>query len=589
MNSFTNEEKKQINLANNYIRDRFTKKNYEHQLRTTKILSDKGLGLETILSGLLHDTIYDSKGDYDELKTLFGKSVADVVNELATVEKLIETNFPRLDAETVSSLILSSSGDLQTIMIQMAELTDLLENDESKSKYGQRIVKVVEEIYVPLSLKLGLGRSNWRLEDNCFKIKNPNAYKKIKKLVNKTREEREELIDKIKNEVEKILKDKVDVQISGRPKNFYAIYKKLKKTPFKSIHDLYGLRIICNKEKECYEALGYIHSKYPLLPNAFDDYIAKPKSTGYKSIHTAVEYQNEVVEFQIRTWEQHLRIESNLYWEYKKLKQNRDFEKALSWERQLVEWQKSIGEENTTNKKYSKRIFVFTPKNEVISLPEGGTIIDFAFAIHTDVGKKMEKAKVNGEIVPLETKLNNLDKVTIILSNKTQIKESWINHVKSEKAKAKIKQHFGLKTIKRKKSENSTKSMKKIKLAECCNPLPGEDVIGVKTTKRRIIIHKKDCKNLQNIVKSKLIEIDFEENQGKTKIIVTAVDRIGLLGEILKEIKKSGSRIIKTNFNIKKSGYVQAEFALEIKGIKKLENLMERIAKLPSIQSVERG
>jgi len=580
-------EKEIIDLATAFIKERLSEKEYDHSIRTAQIIIQKGLSHETITAALLHDTIYSNKATFEEITQLFGKSIADVVNETSTIEKLIETNFPRLTSETITSLILSTSSDLQTILIQMAELSDLLEQS-LPTEYGKRLIRVVREIYVPLSLKLGLGRSNWKLEDDCFKIDNPNGYYKIKQLVNKTRETREELIEIVTKEVQDFLKDKVDVQVSGRPKNFAAIYSKMKKTTFKNINDLYGIRIICNKDKECYEVLGYIHSKYPLLPNAFDDYIAKPKANGYKSIHTAVKRENDIIEFQIRTWEQHLRIESNLYWEYKKLKQNRDFEKALSWERQLIEWQKSIGENVTNKKNYSKRIYTFTPKGEVISLPKGASVIDFAFAIHTEIGKKMKKAKVNSIFVPLETTLNNLDKVEIILDKKVQIKEPWLQFAKTEKAKTKIKQHFGFKTIIKKKVEQSTRSIKKIKLADCCNPLPGEDVIGVKTTKRRIIIHKKDCINLKKIPKTKLIEIAFEENQGKTRIVVGAVDRIGLLGEILKEIKKSSGRIIKTNFDIKKTGYIEAEFTLEIKGIEKLENLMEKIAKIPSIQRVER-
>ncbi|MBT7241202.1 MAG: bifunctional (p)ppGpp synthetase/guanosine-3',5'-bis(diphosphate) 3'-pyrophosphohydrolase [Candidatus Diapherotrites archaeon] len=588
INHFPKREQQQILLANTFINERLNQKLCAHALRTAKILTTKGLSIETVVAGILHDTIYQSDATYTEIEQIFGTNVANVVKEASIIEKLIETNFPQLSAETVSSLILSTSSDLQTIMIQMAELTDILESGGIENKYGKRLIRVVKEIYVPLSLKLGLGRSNWQLEDDCFEMENKNAFHKIRKLVNKTREDREELIEKIKKEVTCLLKNKVAVQISGRPKNFYAIHKKMKNVTFKNIHDLYGLRIICNKDKECYEVLGYVHSKYDFLPNAFDDYIAKPKKNGYKSIHTAVKYGKDIIEFQIRTWEQHLRIESNLYWEYKKLKQNREFGKTLSWERQLIEWQKSLGEEVTSKRKYSRKVFIFTPKSEVISLPKGASVIDFAFAIHSDVGKKMQKAKVNGIIVPLETQLENLDKVEIILANKPQIKESWINYVKSEKAKSKIKQYFGVTKSIKKEVKNSTKTLKKIKIADCCNPLPGEDVVGIKTTKRKIIIHKKDCKNLKNIALNKLVEIAFEENQGKSKIVVSVIDRIGLLGEVLKEIKKSNGRVLQSNFNIKKSGYVEAEFILEIKGIKKLENLMERIAKIPSVQSIER-
>jgi len=581
------EEKKLVELATTFIKRRLQEKEYDHSIRTAQIIIEKGLSCETIVASILHDTIYSNKATFEEIEQLFGKNIAEVVNETAVIEKLIETNFPKLNSETITSLILSTSSDLQTILIQMAELSDLLEH-ESTGRYGKRLVGVVKEIYVPLSLKLGLGRSNWKLEDACFKIDNPNGYDKVKKLVNKTRESREETIELVKREVKEFLKNKLDVQVSGRPKNFAAIYLKMKKTSFRNIHDLYGIRIICNKEKECYEALGYVHSKYTLLPNAFDDYIAKPKENGYKSIHTTVKREKDIIEFQIRTWEHHLRIESNLYWEYKKLKQNRDFEKTLSWERQLIEWQKSIGDEITNKKNYSKRIYAFTPKGEVISLPKNATVIDFAFAIHTDVGKKMKGAKVNGLFVPLETPLNNLDKVEIILDNKVQLKESWLPYVKTEKAKTKIKQYFGFKTTQKKKLEQSTQSIKKIKVADCCNPLPGEEVIGVKTTKRKIVVHKKDCINLKKIPKEKLVTITFEASQGKTKIFIGAVDRMGLLGEILKEIKKSNGRILKTNFNIKKTGYIEADFTLEIKGIEKMEHLMEKIAKIPSIQRVER-
>ncbi len=588
LSAFNNKDSELISKAIDLAKNKLNNKYFSHAIETTELLADKGLAKETIIAAILHDTIYENALTYDEIKNNFGEEVAGVVREISIINNVVKTNFPKIGSETLSSIILSISSDIQTIIIQIAELTNILEKKELTKDYGKTLIPLIKEVYVPLSLKLGLGRTNWKLEDDCFKLENPSAYSKIKKLVNKTREEREKIISEVKEEVEDLFKGKSDVQLTGRPKNFYSIYKKMKKVPFKQINDLYGMRLLCNKERDCYEVLGRIHSKYPLLPDAFDDYISKPKATGYKSIHTAVKRGQDIIEFQIRTWEQHLRIESNLYWEYKKLKQNRDFEKNLSWERQLVEWQKSIGQDTEKRRVISKKIYVFTPKNEVVSLPIGATVIDFAFAIHTEIGLKMKQTKINNKIAPLESELKNLDRIEIITDKKNQIKETWLNYVKTEKAKTKIKQYFGIKAVLKRKSVLGLKTIQKIKLAECCKPLPGEDVIGVKTTKRKIIIHKINCTNVKNVSKEKLVEITLENNQGKTKLLVTGTDRVGLLGEILNEIKKSSSKITKTNFNIKKSGYVEAEFDIEINNIKKLEKLMEKIASIPSIQSVER-
>jgi GTP pyrophosphokinase len=394
-------------------------------------------------------------------------------------------------------------------------------------------------------------------------------------------------VEEVRKEIEELIRERIDAEITGRPKSFKAIYEKLKKVPFQKMHDIYGVRIICHKEKECYEALGYIHAKYEIIPEAFDDYIAKPKTNGYKSIHTAVKRGDEIIEVQIRTWEQHLRTLGENYWAYKKMRKDKEFEKELSWERQLIEWQKNMGKEGMSKKLAGKKIFVFTPKNEAIPLPIGASVIDFAFAVHTDIGKKMEKAKINGKNAPIETKLNNLDKVEIIVAQKPQVKKTWLNFVESDKAKTKIKAHFGIKST-TKKTRQPIRDIKKIKWAECCHPLPGEDVIGVKTTKRKIVVHKKDCPNIQKIPKSRLMEIGFEREKGKTRIRVTAIDRPGLLAELLTEIRHSSGQLINTNFKIKKSGYAEAIFELEIASATKLEHLIEKLEKIPSVQGAER-
>ncbi len=553
--------------------------NKEHVIRVANNLIKKKMRQEAIIAWLL---LHSNKEAESE-------SVNNIIIECKRIQEVINYNYNKLPAETLTSLILSLATDIQTIIIKMTEINDLLRYPVEKN--NEKIIFVAKNIYAPLTLKLGISDLNWQISDNCFRLEKPNEYAKIKKLINKTREEREKTIMEIQHEIENLLKHKLETQTFGRPKNFFSIYEKMKRTPFKKMYDIYGIRIICNKEKDCYEILGNIHEKYDFIKEAFDDYIAKEGKgigkKGYQSIHTAIKRKDDIIEIQIRTWQQHLRTESSIYWEYKRLRKNRDFDNKLSWERQLVEWQKSIGEENKQKRITGEKIFVFTPKNQIITLPENSTALDFAFAVHTDIGKKAKQAKINGQLNSLETKLKNLDKIEIIIDKKNTIKQNWLNIVESEKAKSKIKNFFGIK-ITKKKNNVCNQQEKKIKMAECCNPLPGEDVIGVKTTKRKIIIHKKDCKNLKTIPKNKLVEIFFEKTKGTTKLKINAIDRIGLLGEILQEFKKNQAKLRTSNFKIKNTGYVEAIFEIEVKNIKVLDKIIEKLKEINSIQSIER-
>ncbi len=574
--------------ALNFVKERNENTNFETLNQIIITLKKKQLDEEAILAAIIQTTLYKNKTTYEEIKEKYGERTAKITKECANIEDIIEKNIDKLEGTTLSELILTITETLEPIIIKVTQATIELKNISSEE--SEKKIKIAETIYTPLAIKLGISGIDWQIQDYIFKIKNPQGYEKIKKMVNKTREEREQLILRIQQEIEKIFqKEKIKVKIYGRPKNFKSIYDKLKKVSFNKMYDLYGLRIICEKEKQCYEALGVVHSKYEIIQEAFDDYIAKPKSNGYKSIHTAVLRGKDIIEFQIRTWEQHLRIESSLYWQYKRMKKFKELEKEISWERQLIEWQKSAGEDNLKKRNLGKRIFVFTPKNEAIPLPQGATPIDFAYAVHTEIGKKILKVKINGEISPIETKLKNLDKVEIITALKPTIQKSWLNFVVSEKAKSKIRSYFKMRTILKKSNSNQiTQSFKKIKMAECCHPLPGEDVVGVKTTKRKIIIHKKNCKNIEKLPKNKLVEIAFEKEKGTTEIKIIAIERPGLLAEILAELKKSGASLSSTNFKIKKSGYLEAILKIEINSVQKLEKLLENLQEIPSIQQAER-
>jgi GTP pyrophosphokinase len=565
---------------------KYSKNNdFERVKRVSEELKKKDLPLTTIEGFIIKSIIKEIPSE--ELKK-FSEESNKIAQSIIQTEEVIERNYSKVPSETITSIILTLPEDFQPIIAKIEETADALFNKE-KIIYENNYAKKATEIWLPLAVKIGMSDCEWKIQDYSFRVINQQGFEKIKKLVNKTREDREALIEEVRKEIQKLLEGKIKATIIGRPKSFKSIFDKLKKTSFEKMHDIYGIRIICDKEKDCYEALGMVHSKYEIIQEDFDDYISKPKSDGYKSIHTAVRRKNDVIEVQIRTWSHHLRITGESYWAYKKISKDNEFEKELSWERQLIEWQKQTGKERNSKKTVGNKIFVFTPKNDAIALPKGATILDFAFAVHTDVGKRAEKSKVNGQFANLETKLNNLDKVEIITNEKTQMKKNWLQNAVTEKAKSKIKTYFQMNTKKTKKENNLTmKDTKKIKMAECCHPLPGEDVIGVKTTKRKIIVHKKDCTNIMKIPKNKLMQINFEREKGETGVRVKGIDRPGLLGEILEEIKNSGAILKNTNFKIKKNGYAEAMFTLEIKNAQKLEKLIEKISSIPSIQTAER-
>jgi GTP diphosphokinase / guanosine-3',5'-bis(diphosphate) 3'-diphosphatase len=588
-NNSINKRDELVLKAFELVKENSSKEQIGHLERVSKQLSKKKLGEQTELAAILQAEFSKQIFLLEKIEKEFGEETTKLVKECARIKDVFEGNYKKLPPETLTALMLSIATDLRTIIIKATILSDKLKNNLIEDKNKE--IYLAKNVYLPLIEKLGISDLGWQISDYCFKIENPEAYNKIKKLINKTREEREKIIKKAQEEFCEILKGKAKAQIFGRPKNFLSIYKKMKKTPFKQMHDIYGIRIICNTERECYEILGEIHSKYNFIKSAFDDYIAKEGKgkgkKGYQSIHTAIMYGKDILEVQIRTWKHHLKTESSLYWEYKQLKKDKNFDKTLSWERQLIEWQKNIGK-NTPTKINKKNIFVFTPKNDVISLPLNSTIIDFAYAVHSTIGEKIEKAKVNGELMPLETKLKNLDKIEIIISKKNTIKRAWLAFVASEKAKTKIRRYFGIKVTNKTRGQKQQIPEKRIKLAECCHPLPGEDVIGIKTTKRKIIIHKTDCENIKNIPKEKKIEIMFEKNKGKTKLVITAIDRIGLLAEILEEIKKNKVNLCSTNFNIRKTGFVEAIFELEVNDVKKIEKIITNLEKIPSIQEIKR-
>lgn len=368
---------------------------------------------------------------------------------------------------------------------------------------------------------------------------------------------------------------------------------------FNELNDLLGLRILCKDEESCYKILGAIHSNYIYLPEYFDDYISRPKKNHYKSIHTTVLWNDEPLEIQIRTEKMHNEAEGGIaaHWKYKKYSKNLHFDKKLSWARQLVERQRKT--KNLASVFHSiemqlgkREIFVLTPKKEVIVLPENSTPIDFAFAIHTNLGSKCKQARVNGKLIPLDYHLSNGDVVVIDTSKRTQTKRGWLGFVKSEKAKRKIRNALSI-ILKPKKRKTETHiNDDKIIIAECCNPLPGDDCIIYKTTKRKLMVHKADCDNIKKISKEKIRKISSnlkKSSKYSASINVVATDRAGLLTDLLDVFDDAKLEVIRTEAKSKTDGTITCAFKINVKNTEQAEKIIAKISCIDFVHSAERN
>jgi GTP pyrophosphokinase len=373
----------------------------------------------------------------------------------------------------------------------------------------------------------------------------------------------------------------------------------MEKRPFSEIYDLLGTRIICDSVEDCYRVLGVINSNFDDLNHKFRDYISEPKENGYKSIHMVILFNDLPVEVQIRTWQMHWDDEIGLaaHWQYKKHKQDKYFDRKLSVIKQLMEWHSTRKDielkQSLKTRSGEERIFVFTPRGKVVILKEDATPIDFAFAIHSDVGKRVKSAKVNGKAVQLSQALENDDVVEILTANTPHVKRSWLGFVKTEKAKSKIRQVLGIKepAIKKSHRETSKKTTDMtIRMANCCRPLPGDDIVGYRTTKRKISVHRKNCDNIKNMGtdRAMLVTWAYARKDYSVELKVVAKENSSLIPEILKAFTSNKIEINSTNTKINKNKVTVCLFNIKIKGKKQLDAAIKSILTLPFVLSVDR-
>ncbi len=442
-----------------------------HPVAVAKILVELGMDTSTVVAGLLHDVLEDTKCTFSNMVSEFNMEVAILVDGVTKLTKFEYKSKEEQQADNVRKMLLAMAKDIRVIIIKLADRLHNLRTLEYMTKEKQmQKAKETLDIYAPLAHRLGMSKVKWELEDLSFRYLHEEEYYNLVHQISEKRVEREKYTADVVSELKiKLLESGIESEIDGRPKHFYSIYRKMvnKHKTLDQIFDLIAIRVLVNSVKDCYGVLGIVHTIFKPIPGRFKDYIAMPKPNMYQSLHTTVLGKGgKPFEIQIRTFDMHKTAEYGIaaHWKYKEgdtsgISKEKDFEKKLVWLRDMLEWQKDTSDarefmEDFKIDLFADEVFVFTPKGVVINLASGCTPIDFAYRIHTDVGNKCVMAKVNGKIVPLDYKLKTGEIVEIITSNSSKGPNmNWLSYAKSNQAKSKIRAWFK----KANREENATK------------------------------------------------------------------------------------------------------------------------------------
>ncbi len=661
-----------------------------HPVAVALILAEQRLDAITIAAGLLHDVLEDTPITREIIAEKFGEEIALLVDGVTKIKTFQMKSRQERQAETYRKMLLSMSKDLRVIIIKFA---DRLHNLRTlKYLNPERIKEIAAEtldIYAPLAHRLGMARIKWELEDLAFKHLEWDQYRDLVTKVVASRSERETIIDGFVFPLrERLEAEHIEATIVGRPKHFYSIYRKMqsRNKPFEEIYDLLAIRVIVGSVRDCYHVLGIIHSLWTPLQDRFKDYISTPKSNGYQSLHTTVfGEKGTVVEMQIRTWEMNQVAEDGIaaHWLYKsgETTMSRD-DYALVWLKNLIDWQKDLTDsaeffEFFKIDLFHAEIFVFTPRGDLISLPKGATILDFAFAVHTDLGLHCIGAKVDGKIESISKELKSGQTVEILRLNSKKPSIDWLREVKTPKARSAIKRwlkttgrqesvelgkkiiqasyrrlratsafidhlpgllkYLGMNSAERlyelvgngemaiskvmdyfqvfgvKRSGPSTVVSRlvdtftgrsnpgvlvggnediMVRFAKCCNPIPGDEIIGFVTRGRGISVHRVDCPNVALFSgdSERRIEVSWENGEQKKYTVTLEIigsDRTGLLQEISRVFAEFKVNIIEGS--IKASGqHAKSTFVIEIAHLNQLKPIFRGIQKIKGIENVSR-
>ena len=666
-----------------------------HPLAVARILADLGSGPATIAAALLHDTVEDTSYSIEQLRSDFGEEVGLLVDGVTKLDKMKFGDSAQ--AETMRKMVVAMSKDVRVLVIKLADRLHnartwgFVDPDSAKRKAQETL-----EIYAPLAHRLGIATMKSELEDISFSVLYPKVYEEIVSLVKQRNPLRSEYTETVIEEIDNELREaRVKARLEGRPKQYYSIYQKMvvKGREFEDIYDLVGIRVIVPTVRDCYAALGAIHARWSPLPGRFKDYIAMPKFNLYQSLHTTVlGPEGRAVEIQIRTQEMHQRAEYGVaaHWKYKQGSgKEPEQEVDLAWLKQLSDWQEETADpgEFLDNLRFeigAKELYVFTPKGRVIGLSSGSTPIDFAYAVHTEVGHKTIGAKVNGRLVPLETKLQAGDVVEVLTSksNTASPSKDWLNFVGSPRARAKIK-HWFTQERKEHSSEEGKDSLVRAlrrnglpiqslissdllqqvaedlkvgdtsalfsmigqgqistssvierlkllqgiteaeteeiplqvpkslrgprnpnqgvlvkgsadvmsKMARCCTPVPGDQIIGFITRGDGVSVHRADCKNVNSLRQERIVDVAWsEQSRGvfMVQIQVEALDRSGLLSDVTRVLTENHVNILSATVSTGRDRVALSRFVFEMADPSHLDHLLNQVRRIDNVYDAYR-
>ena len=691
-----------------------------HPLAVAQILADLGMGPLVVAAGLLHDTVEDTDYTLEECRAEFGDTVTGLVDGVTKLSKMEYGDSAQ--AETIRKMVVAMSRDVRVLVVKLA---DRVHNARTwryvKTSSAQKKARETLDVYAPLANRLGMNAIKTELEELSFKVLYPKIYNEIVVLVARRAGQRDVYLKQILSEINEDLEEQhIKAYVTGRPKDYFSIYQKMivRGHDFENIYDLVGVRIIVDTISDCYAALGAVHARWSPVPGRFKDYIAMPKLNMYQSLHTTVVGPGgKPVEVQIRTWDMHRRAEFGIaaHWKYKangqagralsspdaedrrrENSENQELSEAdnLKWIQQLADWTSETPDSNEflgslKEDLGSAEVYVFTPKGKIVSLPAQATPVDFAYAVHTEVGHRTMGARVNGRLVPLDTKLENGDTVEVLTSKSDTAGPSrdWLSFVKSPKARNKIRQWFS----KERRSEaieegrdDLTRAMRKrnlpistlmslealigvadelnypnpdslfaaigdgqvstqnviahlvkdagsdevdeeaeqellplrrtperskptnalgisvkgvgdvwVKLARCCTPVPGDDIVGFITRNQGVSVHRTDCQNmidLQRRQPERVIPVQWTSTKGlfMVKIQVEALDRPHLLSDVTRVLSDHGVNIMSGSIATGADRVAISQFSFEMADPQHLNTLLSAVRKIDGVFDVYR-
>lgn len=675
-----------------------------HPVAVAQILADLGIGPKTLAAALLHDTVEDTEYTLEMVRRDFGDEVAMLVDGVTKLDKLKYGDSAQ--AETVRKMVVAMSRDIRVLVIKLA---DRLHNARTwgfvPAESAARKAQETLEIYAPLAHRLGIQAMKWELEDLSFSVLYPKLYVEIESLVRQRTPQREEFVQQVIDAVNDDLKQsKIKGSVAGRPKQYYSIYQKMivRGREFDEIYDLVGIRVLVNSVRDCYAVLGAIHARWNPIPNRFKDYIATPKFNLYQSLHTTViGPDGRAVEIQIRTNEMHQRAEFGVaaHWKYKErvnAGKGNELSAAtdadMAWLAHISDWQAETSDpgEFLDSLRFeigAKEVYVFTPQGKVIGLPAGATPVDFAYAVHTEVGHRTMGAKVNGRLVPLESELQSGDSVEIFTSKNPDAgpKQDWLSFAKSTRARNKIrgwftkerrdeaieqgrdaiaramrKQNLPLQKLMNQDSFNavaaelrfddlsslyaavgeghvSTQSVIEkvlaslnheadqedaeinfvpkgrsrqlrnsesgvlvrgapdilVKLAKCCTPVPGDEVVGFVTRGSGVSVHRGDCVNVKSLLSEPERMIDVEWAPSSTSVFlvqiqVEALDRAGLLSDITRVLSENHVNILSASVSTSRERLALSRYVFEMGDTTHLDRVLSAVRRIDAVYDAYR-